>query len=74
MAVTHECCFCYASVNDWRHSLIDCAMAQSVWTLLDEELVEHISINQYSDAKEWIFFPSPGPNPPWLGELRPGDL
>jgi hypothetical protein len=31
-------------------------MAQSVWALLDEELVEHISINQCSNAKEWIFF------------------
>jgi ribonuclease HI len=55
MAVTPECCFCHAAEDDWRHSLIDCAMARSVWALIDEELVEHISINSGSNAKRWIF-------------------
>jgi hypothetical protein len=31
-------------------------MTRSVWVLLDEELVEHISVNQCRSAKEWIFF------------------
>jgi hypothetical protein len=31
-------------------------MARRVWALLDEELVEHITVNQCSDAKEWLFF------------------
>jgi hypothetical protein len=30
-------------------------MARNVWALIDEELVEHISINTGSNAKQWIF-------------------
>ena len=56
MAVTPECSFCHASEDDWRHSLLDCAMSRSVWALQDEELVEHILVNQCRDAKQWIFF------------------
>jgi hypothetical protein len=34
---------------------MDCAMARSVWALLDEEMVEHITVSLCSNAKEWIF-------------------
>jgi hypothetical protein len=34
---------------------MDCAMAWSVYALLDEELVEHLSASLCHNAKEWIF-------------------
>jgi hypothetical protein len=55
-AVTLECCFCHASEDDWRNLLIDCAMGRGVQALFDEELLEHIAINQSRNAMEWIFF------------------
>jgi hypothetical protein len=38
------------------HSLMECAMARLVWALMDEELVEHMALNQIRDPQQWIFF------------------
>jgi ribonuclease HI len=54
MSTTPRCTLCGA-VDSWRHSLLECAMARSVWALGDEELVEHLfGVNEPS-AKGWIF-------------------
>jgi hypothetical protein len=38
-------CPFYAATNDnWRHSLMDCTTTPYVWALLDEELIEHITL------------------------------
>jgi hypothetical protein len=55
MATVPSCAMCGAT-DSWRHSLIDCNMARSVWALLDEDLVEHISVNQVRDPRQWLFF------------------
>jgi hypothetical protein len=57
MATTAGCPFCAVTHDDWRHSLLECTTARCVWALMDEELTEHISVNQCGNAKEWIFFP-----------------
>lgn len=35
------CPICNAAEDTWRHALIDCNMAKCVWSLVDEDLVEH---------------------------------
>jgi hypothetical protein len=49
---TTGCLFCEATNDDWRHSLLDCTTTRCVWALMDEELTEHISINQCGNAKD----------------------
>ena len=49
------CQICNAMNDSWRHSLIDCNMARCVWTLVDEEITEHMMMNGNPDAKQWIF-------------------
>jgi hypothetical protein len=56
MATSAGCSLCSASLDTWRHSLLECTLARCVWALLDEELIEHISINRCENAKEWLFF------------------
>jgi ribonuclease HI len=41
--------------DSWRHSLINCAMARSVWALSDEDITEHVSMNEDPSAKQWLF-------------------
>ena len=54
MASTHVCALCGVE-DSWRHSLLDCTMARSVWALSKEELVEHMCANREDSAKGWLF-------------------
>jgi ribonuclease HI len=53
MADDDHCQFCGAQ-DSWRHALVDCNLARSVWALADEELTEHIQCSAEGDAREWI--------------------
>jgi hypothetical protein len=55
MENTSMCAICQGSEDSWKHSLLDCLMARSVWALFDEELAEHLTAHNTSDAKQWIF-------------------
>jgi hypothetical protein len=46
MVVIVECSFCHVADDDWRHSLLYCAMTRGVWALIHGIFVGHISINQ----------------------------
>ena len=54
MPATSVCAFCTAQ-DDWKHALIDCVMARSVWSLCLEETLEIMPDNLSLDAKNWIF-------------------
>ncbi|KAM3225890.1 hypothetical protein ACQJBY_058544 [Aegilops geniculata] len=54
MSTTSTCVFCGAR-DSWRHALLECAMASSVWALSDDSLVEHMSQHDAENAREWIF-------------------
>jgi hypothetical protein len=53
MANTDHCQLCGA-VDTWQHGLLDSSMARSVWTLVDEGVVEHMSTAHERDARAWI--------------------
>jgi hypothetical protein len=55
MAVSRGCQICLATEDSWRHSLVDCNMARCVWALVDENITEHMSMNQNPNAKQWLF-------------------
>jgi hypothetical protein len=54
MSPTSSCSVC-GEEDSWRHSLINCAMARTVWALADEEITEHVSMNEDPYAKQWLF-------------------
>jgi hypothetical protein len=50
MATQPLCALC--GVRDsWKHSLLECNMARSVWALMPEELVELVAHTQEPDAR-----------------------
>jgi hypothetical protein len=53
---THSNCSLCGCVNSWRHSLLECNMARSVWALSNEEMVERITMNENPDARQWLFY------------------
>jgi hypothetical protein len=55
MATSPCCGLCGASSDSWRHALLECHMAKCVWSLCDEQVVEHISMIEEGNAKLWIF-------------------
>ena len=54
MADTSLCSIC-GDIDSWRHSLINFPIARSVWALADEDVTEHISLNEDPVARQWIF-------------------
>lgn len=54
MSTSSVCPFC-AAEDSWKHALIDCVMARSVWSLSSEELVEQMCNNLGLNAKNWMF-------------------
>jgi hypothetical protein len=54
MAMSTRCHFC-GGPNSWKHSLIECNMANSVWSLEDELMVEHMITCGETDARNWLF-------------------
>lgn len=55
MATSLVCSICSAAEDTWRHSLISCRMARCVWSLGDEQILEHMISNQSEDARQWLF-------------------
>ncbi|KAM0866723.1 hypothetical protein ACQ4PT_042447 [Festuca glaucescens] len=53
MAAQPSCALC-GSPDSWRHSLLECNMARSVWALLPEEIVELVIQSQEPDARSWL--------------------
>ena len=51
ISTTSVCAFCSAQ-DDWKHALIDCVMARSVWSLCSEETMETMLDNLSLDAKK----------------------
>src|SRR4051794_25306450 len=54
MATEDTCQLC-GEVDSWRHSLIECPMARSVWALQEETIVEEMIGNMCLNAKNWLF-------------------
>jgi ribonuclease HI len=54
MADTSACSLCGAE-DSWRHSLLSCTIARSVWALADEGIAEHVCMNEFPTAKVWLF-------------------
>jgi hypothetical protein len=54
MATSSTCSLCGAE-DSWRHSLIECNMANSVWVLSDSIMVEHMIACDERNAKLWLF-------------------
>ena len=52
---TYDTCALFGSPDNWRHSLMECSMARSIWALSNESMVEHICCNQEPSAKKWLF-------------------
>jgi hypothetical protein len=42
-------------VDSWKHSLVQCKMARSVWVLSDSSLLEYMEESTEPDAKRWLF-------------------
>lgn len=49
-----RCQICNGAEDTWRHALIDCTMSKCVWSLIDEEIVEHLIACNSSDARLWM--------------------
>uniref|UniRef100_A0A8I6XNI1 Reverse transcriptase zinc-binding domain-containing protein n=1 Tax=Hordeum vulgare subsp. vulgare TaxID=112509 RepID=A0A8I6XNI1_HORVV len=43
------------AVDTWKHALITCPMAASVWALAPQELVQHMVEREDENPKEWLF-------------------
>jgi hypothetical protein len=54
MATSSTCSLCGAEYS-WRHSLIECNMANSVWVLSDSLMVENMIACDERNAKLWLF-------------------
>ena len=55
MADSSTCGLCRVQ-DSWRHSLFECRMARCVWSLGDEETVEHMLSNRTDNASLWLFW------------------
>lgn len=55
MATSDICTICNSASDTWRHALLECHMVRCVWTLADEELVEHMIMSGMDDARLWLF-------------------
>ena len=54
MATDDTCSLCGAT-DTWKHALIACPMATSVWALAPDELVQHMVEREEDGPKEWLF-------------------
>lgn len=50
------CKLCGAIIDSWRHALFYCTMSRCVWTLVDEDLIDHIAATEINNPKMWLFF------------------
>lgn len=54
MIGSYTCPLCNAMADSWKHALIECTMAKCVWSLVDEDLVEHLIACRHDDARLWM--------------------
>lgn len=54
MSDSNLCQICNGAEDTWRHALIYCTMSKCVWSLIDEEIVEHLIACNSSDARLWM--------------------
>jgi hypothetical protein len=54
MSRTSTCGLCGGS-DSWKHSLLECNMANSVWSLSNDTMVEHMQACGESHARNWLF-------------------
>jgi ribonuclease HI len=54
MAPDSLCRIC-GHADSWRHSLLECNMARSVWALAPDGIMEHMERTTEPDAKQWLF-------------------
>lgn len=55
MAQESTCLVCGVHEDSWRHSLLECRMARSVWVLVDEDLYDQIRWRREEQARHWLF-------------------
>lgn len=55
MAQSAACPICNAAVDSWRHSLLDCNLAKSVWALREDDVSIPVFGDETNDAKLWLF-------------------
>ena len=54
MATSGACKLCGVA-DSWRHALLNCSMARSVWALAEEDMVEKMIQCDSDNAKDWFF-------------------
>ncbi|KAE8770061.1 hypothetical protein D1007_58250 [Hordeum vulgare] len=56
MTTEVSCPICHAAVDTWRHALLNCNMAKSVWSLRDDEDDSLLSVygDETDDPKLWL--------------------
>jgi hypothetical protein len=54
MAPDISCSNC-GQADSWRHSLLECNMARSVWALAPDDITEHMERTTEPDAKQRLF-------------------
>ena len=47
---------CNATLDTWRHALLECSMLRVVWVLADEEMLEHVIMNRTDDVGLCLFW------------------
>lgn len=53
MADDSSCGLC-GEADSWRHSLLECRIARSVWALMSDEITEHMDRTNEPEAKQWV--------------------
>ena len=55
MATSAICSVCNLAVDTWRHSLLECNMAQAVWALREDDVILPLLADETIDPKMWLF-------------------
>jgi hypothetical protein len=51
---THSSCIVCGEQDSWRHSLVECHQARSVWALAPEEISDYVENLQEPHARAWL--------------------
>lgn len=54
MTESSVCPVCNGAEDTWKHALMECTVAKCVWSLIDEDRVEHLIACRMTDAKLWL--------------------
>jgi hypothetical protein len=50
----HSSCIVCGEPDSWRHSLVDCLQAKSVWALAPEEIGDYVANLHEPHARGWV--------------------